>query len=192
MPPMNNQNPTIMNDYQYYYYNTTMQFPPNMYGFPQYFQQYIIEPPKTLKESIDNIYHRGIVSNIIGAFFIKEHQEKMKNNEKRKVPISTVELADDQANNTSINNLNESDNVNEDNNYANKKEQEEDNNKALKEENNNGDKNGKNNEIKNNNYKNENNDNNRETSKNIKEEKEENNLNNNIQHGNELKRPDII
>ena len=73
MAPMNNQNPTIMNDYQYYYYNTTMQFPPHMFGFPPYFQQYFIEPPKTLKENLDNIYNRGIISNIIGAFFIKEY-----------------------------------------------------------------------------------------------------------------------
>ena len=36
----------------------------------------------------------------------------MKNNEERKVPISTVELADDQGNNTNSNNINESNNNN--------------------------------------------------------------------------------
>ena len=174
IPPMNNQNPTIMNDYQYYYYNTAMQFPPHMYGFPPYFQQYLIEPPKSLKENLDNIYQRGIVSNIIGAFYIKEHQEKMKNNEKRKVPISTVELIDDQGNNPTVNNMNVSPNINEDSIKVNKNEKGQSNNNTLMEENKSGDKNDKKNEIKGNNYKNENTvnyDNNGEINKSIEEEK---------------------
>ncbi len=97
MPPINNQNPIPMVDYQnFLYYN---QIYTQMCGFPPFFQQYMIEPPKTLEENINGIYQRGIVNNIIGAFFIKEHQEKMKNNEKRKVPISMVEFTDDQDNN---------------------------------------------------------------------------------------------
>ena len=94
MQPINNQNPTIMNDYQYYYYNTSYQFPPQMYGFPPYFSPYF-NTPKSLQDSLNSIYQRGIVNNIIGAFFIKEHQEKSKNSEKRKVPISMVELGDE-------------------------------------------------------------------------------------------------
>jgi hypothetical protein len=192
MPPMNNQNPAIMNDYQYYYYNTAMQFPPQMYGFPPYFQQYLIEPPKSLKENLDNIYHRGIVNNIIGAFFIKEYQEKMKNSEKRKVPISTVELGDDQGNNQTINNMNENGNIiNKDNENINKDEQDQCNNKTLKEENIDEDKNDKNNEMKAKNCKNENNVDGIE-GKNKEKEKKENNLKKNIHNGNELKKPDII
>ena len=43
-----------------------------------------MEQPKTLQENIEDIYQRGIVNNIIGAFFIKECQDKMKSNEKGK------------------------------------------------------------------------------------------------------------
>lgn len=104
MPPISSQSPVPMSDYQnFLYYN---QIYTQMCGFPPFFQQYMIEPPKTLQENIHGIYQRGIVNNIIGAFFIKEHQEKMKNNEKRKVPISMVEFTDDQDNNNDINNSN--------------------------------------------------------------------------------------
>ena len=91
MPPINSQSPVPK-----LYYN---QIYTQMCGFPPFFQQYMIEPPKTLEESLNCICQRGIVNNIIGAFFIKEIQEKMKNNEKRKVPISMVEFSDDQGNN---------------------------------------------------------------------------------------------
>ena len=92
MQPINNQNPPVINEYPYYYW----QFPPNMYGFPPpNFHQYI-DSPKDLKENINDIYQRGIVNNIIGAFFIQEFKEKKNISEKRKVPISMVELGDDQ------------------------------------------------------------------------------------------------
>ena len=48
--------------------------------------------PKTLEESVNIIYSRGMVNNIIGAFFIKECQDKQVNKEKRKVPVAKVEL----------------------------------------------------------------------------------------------------
>jgi hypothetical protein len=104
MPPISSQSPVPMSDYQnFLYYN---QIYTQMCGFPPFFQQYMIEPPKTLEESLNCICQRGIVNNIIGAFFIKEIQEKMKNNEKRKVPISMVEFSDDQGNNNSLTNNN--------------------------------------------------------------------------------------
>ena len=183
MQPMNNQNTPM--DYQYYYFNNPYQLPPHLYAFPQYMQQYIMGPPKTLQENLNSIYERGIVNNIIGAFFIKEQQEKMKNNEKRQVPISTVEIADEQANNSNSNNANENTinnkNENEKSTHSN------DNNKK------------KNNEEKNGEEKNENNDeeNENEEKKSIEEDKEEKKDNgiyeqNNINNINELKKPDII
>ena len=103
MPQINNQNPAILNDYGYYYY------PPNMYGFPPpYFPQYI-EPQKNLQENLNQIYQRGIVNNIIGAFFIKEYKEKILNNEKKIVPISKVEFGDEQ-DNSNMNNKDNEDN----------------------------------------------------------------------------------
>ena len=54
----------------------------------------IIGTMNCLHGSLSNIYQRGIVNNIIGAFFIKELQDKIKNNEKKKVPISTFELGE--------------------------------------------------------------------------------------------------
>jgi hypothetical protein len=118
--PMNSQNPAYYNDIQnYYYYNTSYQFPPHMIGMPPYFPQYMIEPPKNLQENLNNIYNRGIVNNIIGAFYIKECQEKMKNNEKRRVPVSRVDLGDEQGNNTSPNKNNTNGNNNNENNINN-------------------------------------------------------------------------
>lgn len=199
MQPINNQNPTIMNDYQYYYYNTSYQFPPQMYGFPPYFTPYF-NTPKSLQDSLNSIYQRGIVNNIIGAFFIKEHQEKFKNNEKRKVPISMVELGDEQ--NTNANDINENNNINGDNDNINMNKNDDNKDKLnyINIENNNkpitGENNGTNNfyEMKGNNIKNQNN-NKVEEKKSLEEnkkEKNENNLQNNSNHEKELKKPDII
>ena len=189
MPPINNQNPAIMNDYQYYYYNTSYQFPPQMYGFPPYFSPFF-NAPKSLQDSLNSIYQRGIVNNIIGSFFIKECQEKFKNNEKRKVPISMVELGDDQ--NTNTNDINENNNINGDNDNININKNDENKEKPIIGENND---NNNFSEFKGNNIKNENNYNRLEEKKNLEENKEETkdkNLSNNSNHEKELKKPDII
>ena len=120
MQPMNGQNPAMMNEYPYYYYNPSYQFPPNMYGIPSFYPSYMMEQPKTLEESLSFIYRRGIVNNLIGAFFIKECTEKQKFNEKRKVPISMVEFSSEQENNNNSNEKNEMNNEN-------KKDEEENN-----------------------------------------------------------------
>ena len=120
MQPINNQNPAFFNDYQnLYYYNPSYQLSPHMIGIPPYFQQYMVEPPKNLQESLHNIYSKGMVNNIIGAFYIKECQEKLKNNEKRKVPVSMVELGDEQGNNNTTSNNNITSNINGNLNYNN-------------------------------------------------------------------------
>ena len=198
--PINNQNPAIMNDIQYYYYNSSYQFPPQMYGFPPYFNPYF-NTPKSLQDSLNNIYQRGIVNNLIGAFFIKEHQEKFKNNEKRKVPISMVELGDEQNSNT--NDINENNNINGDNDNINlnmnKNEYNKDkinfinNNKNIIGENN--DSNNFYEKKGNNNIKNENNNNRVEEKKGLeenKDEKKKNNLQNNTSQEKELQKPDVI
>ena len=99
MPPINNPQQGYLDGYQNIYYynniNSSYQYPTHMIGYP-YFPQYIYEQPKTLEEQIDLIYQRGIVNNIIGALFIKEIQDKKKNGEKRKVPVATVELEEEQ------------------------------------------------------------------------------------------------
>ena len=118
MQQIGNQNPPpYYNDYQnnLYYFNSAYQMHPQVLGMPPYFQQLIMEPPKNLQENLDNIYHRGIVNNIIGAFFIKECQEKKKNSEKRIIPVSTVNLEDKQSNNND--NINTSNNNSIENNY---------------------------------------------------------------------------
>ena len=103
MPPINNPQQGYLDGYPNIYYynniNSSYQYPTHMIGYP-YFPQYIYEQPKTLEEQIDLIYQRGIVNNIIGALFIKEIQDKKKNGEKRKVPVATVELEEEQGNNT--------------------------------------------------------------------------------------------
>ena len=71
--------------------NQPYQFPIQMMRYNSYFPQYQLEQPKTLEENINMIYQRGIVNNIIGAFYIKECLDKLKNNEKRKVPVSVLE-----------------------------------------------------------------------------------------------------
>ncbi len=196
--PMNNQNPAYYNDISnYYYYNTSYQLPPpHMLGMPTCFPQYMIEPPKNLQESLNNIYNRGIVNNIIGAFYIKEYQDKMKNNEKRRVPVSRVDLGDEQGNNNSP----KKNNTNENNNNENNNEpgqiklphlvDEQANNQNVEENNNieNNDDNMKSSEKK-------------EVNQNVitqkkseddKIEKRDNAQPSNDHHENELKKPDIV
>ena len=111
MQQINNQNPPpYYGDYQnnLYYFNSPYQIHPQVLGMPPFFQQLVMEPPKNLQENLNNIYNRGIVNNIIGAFFIKECQEKKKNIEKRRIPVSTVNLGDDQSNNNITVNSNNS------------------------------------------------------------------------------------
>ena len=198
--PMNNQNPAYYNDIQnYYYYNTSYQFPPpHMIGIPPYFPQYMIEPPKNLQENLNNIYNRGIVNNIIGAFFIKECQEKMKNNEKRRVPVSRVDLGDEQGNSTSPNKINTNGTNNNENNTNNESGQiklphlvDEQANNPNVDENNNGENNGDN---MNSSEKKEVNPNGVtvKKSEDDKNEKEGNNQPNDTHHENELKKPDIL
>ena len=127
MPPMqiNNQNPAYFNEYQNIYYLN----PPQSYQMnPQMISPFIansyIMPPKTLEESVNIIYKRGIVNNIIGAFFIKECLDKQVNKEKRKVPVAKVEL--DEGNNDKAhgNNINKEEEDLEKENVEEKKEEE--------------------------------------------------------------------
>jgi len=108
IPPINNQPQGYLDGYQNIYYynniNSSYPFPTQMLGYNAYFQSYYMETPKNLEEHINMIYQRGIVNNIIGAFYIKEYQEKLKNNEKRQVPVSMVEFEDEQDNNKIDNN----------------------------------------------------------------------------------------
>ena len=92
---------------------------------PPFIPNYLM-PPRTLEESLNYIYSRGIVNNIIGAFFIKECQDKQKNNEKRKVPVSTVDLNNDRkdSDNKQENNDNNDNNDNGGDNNLEKKEKE--------------------------------------------------------------------
>lgn len=103
MQPINNQGQGYIDEYKNIYYYPPYQYPTSMIGYNPYFQQYIYEEPQTLEDNINMIYNRGIVNNIIGAFYIKERQEKMKNKEKRKVPIEKVELEDESDNNLNNN-----------------------------------------------------------------------------------------
>jgi len=106
MQPMNNQGQGYIDEYKNIYYYPPYQYPTSMIGYNPYFQQYIYEEPQTLDDNINMIYNRGIVNNIIGAFYIQECQEKMKNKEKRKVPIEKVELEEESDNNNLNNNKN--------------------------------------------------------------------------------------
>ena len=153
-----------------------------MYGFPPpYFPQYI-EPPKNLQENLNNIYQRGIVNNIIGAFYIKEYKEKIKNNEKRKVPISMVELGDEPDNNNNVNNHMDNEDIDKKNDDKQSKLGNDGNNKPTGIENND-------NEL--NNLDNEKKDDNEEEDNNSEDNKEKE-IENNNNHENELKKPDII
>ena len=118
MQPINNQAylEGCPNLYYYNGMNPPYQYPPQMMGYSPIFPSYFVEQPKCLEDCINNIYQRGIVNNIIGAFFIKESQEKQKNREKRKIPIATVELGEPQGdestkNNIDINNMNNNENM---------------------------------------------------------------------------------
>ncbi len=188
MQPINNQNPNIINDYPYFSY----QFP--IYGFQQIVTPYYMEVPRSLQENLQDIYQRGIVNNIIGAFFIQENQEKLKNNKKTKVPISLVELTDEEANNNhntaggdnnnnNYNNLGQhSFNFGDNNNNMNMNE-----NTNIKEEN-------KEKKEENDNSADKDKDKNLTENKNEKEQNEENMniINNNSNHANELKKPDMV
>ena len=163
-PPLhiNNQNPAYYNEYQNIYYLNpqTYQIPPGM--VPPYLPPQFMFPPKNLEESINAVYERGIVNNIIAAFYIKECQEKIKNNEKRTVPISTVDL-----NNNESDNNNEENKDNLDNNINNKE-------------------NNDNDEAKNNVNKDE------EQEEKKEEEKEDQNEQNEHSNDNELTRPNVL
>ena len=188
MQPINNQNPNIINDYPYFSY----QFP--IYGFQQIVTPYYMEVPRSLQENLQDIYQRGIVNNIIGAFFIQENQEKLKNNKKTKVPISLVELTDEEANNNhntaggdnnnnNYNNLGQhSFNFGDNNNNMNMNE-----NTNIKEEN-------KEKKEENDNSADKDKDKNLTENKNEKGQNEENMniINNNSNHANELKKPDMV
>ena len=103
---INNQNPAYFNEYQnFYYLNPSQAYQINPQMFPPFMQQTLMIQPKNLEESLNMIYSRGIVNHLIGAFFIKECQER----QKRKVPISTVDLNDEQAE-KNLNNNNEENN----------------------------------------------------------------------------------
>ena len=103
---INNQNPAYFNEYQnFYYLNPSQAYQINPQMFPPFMQQTLMIQPKNLEESLNMIYSRGIVNHLIGAFFIKECQER----QKRKVPISTVDLNDEQGE-KNVNNNNEENN----------------------------------------------------------------------------------
>ena len=106
---INNQNPAYFNEYQnFYYLNPSQAYQINPQMFPPFMQQTLMIQPKNLEESLNMIYSRGIVNHLIGAFFIKECQER----QKRKVPISTVDLNDEQGE-KNLNNNNEENNNSE-------------------------------------------------------------------------------
>ena len=119
IPPINNQPQGYIDGYPNLYYynniNSSYPFPNQILGYNAYFQPYYMEQPKNLEDHINIIYQRGIVNNIIGAFYIKECQEKLKNNEKRKVPVAMVKLEDGQGNGNKMDNNDENVNKNENN-----------------------------------------------------------------------------
>ena len=168
---INNQNPAFYNDYQNLYYINPQSYQINPQMLPPYFPHYMM-PVNNLHDSLNNIYKRGIVNNIIAAFFIKECQDNTKNSEKRKVPVSTVELNDEQGNEN--NNTNDNNNINNEENFDNKNINNNYNNDNRGE-----------NEEKN---ENENENNNNEEKK---DENEDNNNNNN-HNDNELIKPSIV
>ena len=145
IPPINNQPQGYIDGYPNLYYynniNSSYPFPNQMFGYNTYFQPYYMEQPKNLEEHINIIYQRGIVNNIIGAFYIKECQEKLKNNEKRKVPVAMVELEDEQGNNNKMDNNEENINQNEKNNIQENEVKNKENEKNGEDNNNNNNKN---------------------------------------------------
>ena len=171
MSPMqiNNQNPAFYNEYQNLYYINPQSYQINPQMLSPYFSPYMM-PMNSLQDSLNNIYKRGIVNNIIAAFFIKECKDNNRNNEKRKVPVSTVELNDDQGDNNTENNENLND-ENQDNKNNNN--------------NNNFGNNGGENEEKNLEEKN-------EEKKDNNEDVNDDNKNKNNHHENELIKPSIL
>ena len=145
IPPINNQPQGYIDGYPNLYYynniNSSYPFPNQMFGYNTYFQPYYMEQPKNLEEHINIIYQRGIVNNIIGAFYIKEYQEKLKNNEKRKVPVAMVELEDEQGNNNKMDNNDENINQNEKNDIQENEVKNTENEKNGEDNNNNNNKN---------------------------------------------------
>ena len=74
MPPMqiNNQNPAYFNEYQnIYYLNPAQSYQINPQMMPSFIPNPYLITPKTLEESINIIYSRGMVNNIIGAFLLR-------------------------------------------------------------------------------------------------------------------------
>ena len=187
MPPMqiNNQNPAYYNEYQNYYYLNppSYQMGQQMIG-PPYYPPFMM-PQNTLEDSLNMIYNRGIVNNIIGAFFIKECQDRQRQRqtEKRTVPISTVELYEqgetenNNVNNNTINNNNEiGDESNNKlsymvNDFKLKNKNEENNNKENEDENN----------LKKS-----------EEEMNDKKEEDEQKEENSVHNENELKKPSMV
>ena len=145
IPPINNQPQGYIDGYPNLYYynniNSSYPFPNQMFGYNTYFQPYYMEQPKNLEDHINIIYQRGIVNNIIGAFYIKEYQEKLKNNEKRKVPVAMVELEDEQGNNNKMDNNDENVNQNEKNDIQENEVKNTENEKNGEDNNNNNNKN---------------------------------------------------
>ena len=186
MPPMqiNNQNPAYYNEYQNFYYLNPPTYPLNQQMmanpyYPQFFMQ-----QNTLEDSLNIMYNRGIVNNIIGAFFIKDCQDRQRQrkSEKRKVPISTVDLNDEQGDENMENNNGNNNEIGDESNnklsymvndfkLKTEKEENEENNK-----NENGDEN-----------------NSKEKEEETNEKKEEENKEENSEHNeNELKKPNMM
>ena len=186
MPPMqiNNQNPAYYNEYQNYFYLNPSNYPmgQQFMGTPYYPQFFMAQ--NSLEDTLNMIYNRGIVNNIIGAFYIKECKERQKQRqaEKRTVPISQVELNDEQE---EIENNN--DNNNDIGDESNNKLSYQIKDFKLKNENN------EENADENNDKKNEQGENEEKKEENEKkEEEEEKEEEHSAQNDNELKKPSIV
>ena len=188
MPPMqiNNQNPAYYNEYQNYFYLNPSNYPmgQQFMGTPYYPQFFMAQ--NSLEDTLNMIYNRGIVNNIIGAFYIKECKERQKQRqaEKRTVPISQVELNDEQE---EIENNNDNNNNNDIGDESNNKLSYQIKDFKLKNENN------EENADENNDKKNEQGENEEKKEENEKkEEEEEKEEEHSAQNDNELKKPCIV
>ena len=139
MQPINNKDSNYQEIYQnIYYINNPYEFFPN-----EELQNYCPEPKTennggggiNLKDINNNIYKRGIVNNIIGAFFIEEYNEKKNNlNEEEKIINNnnnnnktnneikkeiTFNLNNENLNNNDNNKENENENINDNKNIKN-------------------------------------------------------------------------
>ena len=112
--PMNNPNPGYYNENPNLYYFNVPPYQIGQQMMGQTFYPQFVIPQNTLEDHLNIMYNRGIVNNIIGAFFIKECQERLKQKqiEKRQVPISTVELNNEHEN-ENLENNNDNNNTNE-------------------------------------------------------------------------------